>query len=385
MRKLLVLGSTGSVGVQALDIVRESGELELVGLAANRNWEALGEQAERFGVRRVALADPDAAARLSESWTDGEVLSGPEGLVRLTVESGADTVLNALLGSAGLGPTVAALGEGIDVALANKESLVVGGQLVMQLAEATGASVLPVDSEHSALFQLIRREAAGTVESISLTASGGPFRGRDLESLKDVSVEEALAHPTWDMGGKITVDCATLMNKGLELIEAHHLFGFPYERIAVVVHPESIVHGVIHLNDGASLAHLGYPDMRVPISYALHFPERVDVPLQTLDLVSLGRLTFEPPDPDAFPCLALAREAGMAGGSGPCELNAANEVAVHAFLQQRLSFLDIARVIEVTLEANEPQPVRRFEDLYEADADARAHASGVVERLAVEA
>jgi 1-deoxy-D-xylulose-5-phosphate reductoisomerase len=385
MRKLLVLGSTGSVGVQALEIVRESGELELAGLAANRSWEALGEQAERFGVRRVALADPDAAARLSESWTDGEVLSGPEGLVRLTVESGADTVLNALLGSAGLGPTVAALGEGIDLALANKESLVVGGQLVMQLAEATGASVLPVDSEHSALFQLIRREPAGTVESMSLTASGGPFRGREPESLKDVSVEEALAHPTWDMGGKITVDCATLMNKGLELIEAHHLFGFPYERIAVVVHPESIVHGVIHLNDGASFAHLGYPDMSVPISYALHFPERVDVPLQTLDLVSLGRLTFEAPDLDAFPCLALAREAGMADGSGPCVLNAANEVAVHAFLQQRLSFLDIARVIEVTLEANEPQPVRRFEDLYEADADARAYASAVVERLAVEA
>jgi 1-deoxy-D-xylulose-5-phosphate reductoisomerase len=383
MRKLLVLGSTGSVGVQALDIVRESGELELVGLAANRNWEALGEQAGRFDVRRVALADPDAAARLSESWTDGEVLSGPEGLVRLTVESGADTVLNALLGSAGLGPTVAALGEGIDLALANKESLVVGGQLVMQLAEATGANVLPVDSEHSALFQLIRREAAGTVESISLTASGGPFRGREPESLKDVTVEEALAHPTWDMGGKITVDSATLMNKGLELIEAHYLFGFPYERIAVVVHPESIVHSVIHLNDGASLAHLGYPDMRVPISYALHFPERVDVPLQPLDLVSLGRLTFEAPDLDAFPCLALAREAGMAGGSGPCVLNAANEVAVHAFLQQRLSFLDIARVIEVSLEANEPQPVRRFEDLYEADADARTHASGVVERLAV--
>jgi 1-deoxy-D-xylulose-5-phosphate reductoisomerase len=385
MRRLLVLGSTGSVGVQTLDIVRESSDLELAGLAANRSWQALGEQAESFGVRRVALADPDAAARLSEAWTGGEVLSGPEGLVRLTVESGADIVLNALLGSAGLGPTVAALGEGIDLALANKESLVVGGQLVMQLAEATGASVLPVDSEHSALFQLIRREPAGTVESISLTASGGPFRGREPESLKEVSVEEALAHPTWDMGGKITIDCATLMNKGLELIEAHHLFGLPYERIGVVVHPESIVHGVIHLNDGASLAHLGYPDMRVPISYALHFPERVDVPLQTLDLVSLGRLTFEAPVLEAFPCLALAREAGMAGGSGPCVLNAANEVAVHAFLQQRLSFLDIARVIEMTLEANEPQPVRRFEDLYEADADARAHASGVVERLAVEA
>jgi 1-deoxy-D-xylulose-5-phosphate reductoisomerase len=385
MRKLLILGSTGSVGIQALEVVGESEELELAGLAAQTSWQALGEQADRFGAQRVALSDANAAARLSESWTAGEVLTGPEGLVRLIVESGADTVLNALVGSAGLAPTVAALGEGIDLALANKESLVVGGELVMQLAEATGASVLPVDSEHSALFQLLRREAVGTVEGLSLTASGGPFRGRDPESLKDVSVEDALAHPTWDMGGKISIDSATLMNKGLELIEAHHLFSFPYERIAVVVHPESIVHGVIHLNDGASIAHLGYPDMRVPISYALHYPERVDVPLETLDLVSIGRLTFEAPDLEAFPCLALAREAATAGGSGPCALNAANEVAVHAFLQQRLSFLGIPRVIEDTLEASEPQPVHRFEDLYEADAEARAHASEAVQRLAVEA
>jgi 1-deoxy-D-xylulose-5-phosphate reductoisomerase len=385
MRKLLVLGSTGSVGIQALEVVRESDGLEVAGLAAQKSWQALGEQADRFGVQRVALSDADAAALLSESWADGEVLAGPEGLVRLIVESGADMVLNALVGSAGLAPTVAALGEGIDLALANKESLVVGGELVMQLAEATGASVLPVDSEHSALFQLIRREAAGTVEGLSLTASGGPFRGRDPESLKDVRPEDALAHPTWEMGGKITIDCATLMNKGLELIEAHHLFGFPYEHIAVVVHPESIVHGVVHLNDGASIAHLGYPDMRVPISYALHYPERVDVALESLDLVSLGRLTFEPPDLDAFPCLGLAREAASAGGTGPCVLNAANEVAVHAFLEQRLSFLDIPRVIEDTLEASEPRPVRRFEDLYEADAEGRAHASEAVERLAVEA
>jgi 1-deoxy-D-xylulose-5-phosphate reductoisomerase len=385
MRRLLVLGSTGSIGIQALEVVERSEELELAGLAAQKSWEALGEQARRFGVQRVALSDPNAAARLSESWTAGEVLAGPEGLVRLVVESEADIVLNGLVGSAGLAPTVAALGEGIDLALANKESLVVGGELVMQLAEATGASVLPVDSEHSALFQLLRREAPGTVEGLSLTASGGPFRGRDRESLNDVTLEDALVHPTWDMGGKITIDCATLMNKGLELIEAHHLFGFGYERIAVVVHPESIVHSVIHLNDGASIAHLGYPDMRVPISYALHYPERVDVPLQTLDLVGLGRLTFEAPDLEAFPCLALARAAAVAGGSGPCVLNAANEVAVHAFLEEKLSFLDIARVIEHTLEANEPQPVQRFEDLYEADASARAHAAETAERLAVSA
>jgi 1-deoxy-D-xylulose-5-phosphate reductoisomerase len=385
MRRLLVLGSTGSVGIQALEVLERSEELELAGLAAQKSWEALGEQARRFGVERVALSDPNAAARLSESWTAGEVLDGPEGLMRLVVESEADMVLNALVGSAGLGPTVATLGEGIDLALANKESLVVGGELVMQLAEATGASVLPVDSEHSALFQLVRREAAGTVERLTLTASGGPFRGRDPESLKDVTPEDALAHPTWDMGGKITIDSATLVNKGLELIEAHHLFGFPYEQIDVVVHPESIVHGVIHLNDGASLAHLGYPDMQVPISYALHYPERVDVPLETLDLAGLGRLTFESPDLEAFPCLAIAREAAAAGGSGPCVLNAANEVAVHAFLERKLPFLGIARVIDETLAACRPQPVRAFEDLYDADAEARAYAAYAVGRLAVEA
>jgi 1-deoxy-D-xylulose-5-phosphate reductoisomerase len=385
MRKVVLLGSTGSIGTQALDVARESGDLEVAGLAAQKNWRLLIEQAQRHGVRRLALADPDAAARAAEEWTAGEVLAGPEGLAQLIVESGADLVLNGLVGSAGLGPTVATLGEGIDLALANKESLVVGGELVMQLSEATGARVLPVDSEHSALFQLLRREEAGTVERLVLTASGGPFRGRDAGSLKDVTPEDALAHPTWDMGGKITIDSATLMNKGLELIEAHHLFGFPYDRIAVVVHPESTVHALVSLNDGASIAHLGYPDMRVPISYALHYPERVDVPLEELDLVAAGRLTFEAPDFETFRCLGLARDAAVAGGTGPCILNAANEVAVHAFLGERLAFLDIARVIEATLEGSDCQPVRRFEDLYEADAEARARASDVVEKLAVSA
>ena len=277
---------------------------------------------------------------------------------------------------------MAALAEGIDVALANKESLVVGGELVMQLAEATGAHLIPVDSEHSALFQLLRQERPGFVDTLVLTASGGPFRGRDAESLREVGPADALAHPTWDMGGKISVDSATLMNKGLELIEAHHLFGFPYHRISVVVHPESLVHALIHLNDGASLAHLGYPDMRIPISYALHFPERADVPVEPLDLAAVGRLTFEPPDLETFRCLALARDAGVAGGSAPCVLNAANEVAVHAFLSERLAFLDIASVIEGTLEATDPQPVRSFDDLYEADAVARRQVQASLKRQA---
>jgi 1-deoxy-D-xylulose-5-phosphate reductoisomerase len=377
-RRLLILGSTGSIGTQALDIVERSDDLELVGLSAERSWEALVEQARAQGVDRIALADPIAGARAAETWTDGEVLIGAEGLVRLVIESGAELVLNALVGSAGLGPTVATLGEGIDLALANKESLVVGGDLVTQLAEATGAQIIPVDSEHSALHQLIAGERAGTVDKLVLTASGGPFRGRTREQLEDVTVEEALAHPTWAMGGKITIDSATLINKGLELIEAHHLFGTSYDRIDVVVHPQSIVHSYVLLCDGAALAHLGHPDMRVPISYALHYPDRVDVPMRPLDLAEVGALTFEPVDTDAFPCLRLAREAASAGGTAPCVLNAANEVAVHAFLEGRLSFLGIPAVIETALERLPPGPVRAFESLYEADREARAVAAELI-------
>jgi 1-deoxy-D-xylulose-5-phosphate reductoisomerase len=379
-RRIVIVGSTGSIGTQALDVVERSDELEVVGVGAGSSWELLLSQAERFGVPMVALADGDAAARASERRTAGDVLAGPEGLVALVTDSGCDLVLNALTGAAGLGPTVAALGEGIDLALANKESLVVGGELVTALSEATGAQVIPVDSEHSALFQLVGSERPGSVDRLVLTASGGPFRGR--EDLDDVTPEEALAHPTWDMGGRITIDSATLMNKGLELIEAHHLFGVPYDRIDVVVHPQSIVHALVHLNDGASLAHLGYPDMRVPISYALHHPERADVPVETLDLASVGELTFEPPDPDTFACLRLAREAAEAGGTGPCVLNAADEVAVHAFLAGQIGFLDIARVIERSLEELPAQPVRHFEDLYAADGEARGVARRLVEGVA---
>jgi 1-deoxy-D-xylulose-5-phosphate reductoisomerase len=374
VRRVLIVGSTGSIGTQALDVIERSGDLEVVGLAAQSSWELLLEQAARCDVERVALADPDAAARAAEH-SGRTVLSGPEGLVELITEGDCDLVLNALVGSAGLGPTVAALGEGIDLALANKESLVVGGELVTALAEATGAQLIPVDSEHSALAQLIAGERPGTVDRLVLTASGGPFRGRT--DLDEVTRDEALAHPTWDMGGKISIDSATLMNKGLELIEAHHLFGVPYERIDVVVHPQSIIHAFVQLNDGASLAHLGYPDMRVPISYALHHPDRADVPVATLDLVELGALTFEAPDTQTFSCLRLAREAAAAGGTAPCVLNAANEVAVHAFLRGELAFSGIAGVIESTLAELPARPVRQFSDLYAADSEAREIARGV--------
>jgi len=383
VKRVVILGSTGSIGVQALDVAsRSSEELRVVALSAGNGWEQLVAQAEQYGVVRIALADPDAAARASEAWTDGEVLSGPDGLVRLISETGCDLVLNGIVGSAGLVPTVAALGEGIDLALANKESLVVGGELVTALAEATGASIIPVDSEHSALHQLLGAERPGTVDRLIITASGGPFRGRTSVELEDVTVDQALAHPTWEMGGKITIDSATLMNKALEVIEAHHLFGMPYEQIDVVVHPQSIIHGLIQLCDGATLAHLGYPDMRVPISYALHYPERVDVPVRPLDLIELGALTFEAADEETFACLRLGRAAARAGGTGPCTLNAANEVAVHAFLAGRLRFLDIAAVIEETLARLPAEQVHSFDSLADADAQARRVAALVAARTA---
>jgi 1-deoxy-D-xylulose-5-phosphate reductoisomerase len=385
-RRLAILGSTGSIGIQALDVVSRSPEqLRVVALSASSAWEPLIEQAREHGVRRIALADRDAAARAAEAWTGGEVLAGTDGIVQLVTDCECDMVLNGIVGSAGLVPSVAALGEGIDLALANKESLVVGGELVMQLAAATGAQIIPVDSEHSALFQLLASERPGTVDRLILTASGGPFRGMRSEQLEEVTVEQALAHPTWEMGGKITIDSATLMNKGLELIEAHHLFGIPYEQIDMVVHPQSIVHSLIQLCDGATLAHLGYPDMRVPISYALHYPERVDVPLAPLDLVALGELTFEPADEQTFACLRLAREAARVGGTAPCTLNAANEIAVHAFLAGRLGFLEIARVIEETLGGLPAEQVHSFEALGDADGRARRLAAELVAERAAAA
>jgi len=381
-KRLLILGSTGSIGTQALEVCAGSEEFELVGLSAERSWEALVQQARAHGVRRIAIADEHMASRAAEAWTDGEVLAGATGLVQLVVESGADLVLNGLVGSAGLGPTVATLGEGIDLALANKESLVVGGELVVALAEGTGARIVPVDSEHTALHQLIAGQPPGAVERLTITASGGPFRGRDVRELQDVSVNEALAHPTWTMGGKITIDSATLMNKGLELMEAHHLFGTPYERIDVVVHPQSLIHGLIQMADGAMLAHLGPPDMRIAISYALHGGESVPLGIAALDLETVGQLTFDAVDLGAFPCLRLAREAAQAGGTAPCVLNAANEVAVHAFLDGRLRFLAIPQVIERTLGELGSQPVRAFESLYDADRQARERAGEVVAKLA---
>jgi 1-deoxy-D-xylulose-5-phosphate reductoisomerase len=380
VKKIVILGSTGSIGEQALQVVSGSDELAVVGLAAGSRWERLLEQARDHGVPVVALADAGAAGSAEAAW-NGRVLAGDQGVRELIAASGADLVLNGIVGSAGLGPSIVALAEGIDLALANKESLVVGGELITALAEAKDARIIPVDSEHSALFQLVGAERPGHVERLVLTASGGPFRGRT--DFAGVTPEEALAHPTWEMGGRITIDSATLANKGFELIEAHHLFALPYERIEVLVHPQSIVHALVHLNDGCSLAHLGYPDMRTPISFALHHPERADVPVPALDLAAVGELGFERPDLDAFPCLRLAREAGEAGGTAPCVLNAADEVAVEAFLSGRLPFTGIAEVIERTLEALPAATPGHFEDLYAVDGQAREHARALVDRVGV--
>jgi 1-deoxy-D-xylulose-5-phosphate reductoisomerase len=380
MKKLVILGSTGSIGTQALEIVAASDELEVIALAAGSSWERVLAQASECGARSVAFSDLDSARAARGAW-DGQVLAGEEGIRELIVASGADLVLNGIVGAAGLGPTIVALGEGIDVALANKESLVIGGELTMALAEATGARLLPVDSEHSALFQLIGAEHfPGTVDRLVLTASGGPFRGRN--DLSGVSVEEALAHPTWSMGGRITIDSATLMNKGFEAIEAHHLFGVPFEAIEVVVHPQSIVHSLIDLNDGATLAHLGYPDMRVPISYALHYPERADVDVPRLDLATVGKLNFEAPDLDTFSCLRLALEAGRAGGTAPCVLNAADEVAVAAFLAGRIDFTSIATAIDRVLATMPATAPTHFEDLFAVDSEARRRTEEAVGGLA---
>jgi 1-deoxy-D-xylulose-5-phosphate reductoisomerase len=380
VKRVLILGSTGSIGTQALDVIERAPDaFEVVGLSAGRAHEALVAQAKEHTVRRIALSDRDAAARAGEAWTGGEVLAGPDGLISLVAETGADLVLNAIVGSAGLGPTIVALTEGIDVALANKESLVVGGELVTALAEATGARLIPIDSEHTAIHHLLTGEPPGVVEKLIITASGGPFRGRKVDELQGVTVEQALNHPTWSMGGKITIDSATLMNKGLEVMEAHHLFGTPYDRIDVVVHPQSIIHALVQLCDGSTKAHMGYPDMRVAIGYALHHPDRADLPIAPLDLIRLQRLDFEAPDLEAFPCLRLAREAALAGGTAPCALNAANEIAVHAFLTGRLTFTGIPAVIEGVLDQLGSHRVHDFEALYVTDSEARVLAGELIE------
>lgn len=379
MKRIAVLGSTGSIGTQALEIINSRDDLDAVGLSVGSSWREGVLQARGAGAEFLAVADLEAA-ELAAAEFEGVVLSGEPSSREIIGACEPDLVLNGIVGAAGLGPTIAALTAGIDVGLANKESLVIGGDLVMELAGATGAKLLPVDSEHSAIFQLLSGESRDALDRVVLTASGGPFRGR--KELGGITVSEALDHPTWAMGGRITIDSATLMNKGFEMIEAHHLFDLPYSQIDVVVHPQSIIHSLIDLRDGATLAHLGYPDMRVPIAFALGYPERLDLPVERLDLAKLGSLDFEEPDPETFRCLALAREAGLAGGISPCVLNAADEIAVAAFLEDRIEFTEIAQVIETTLEDVGSGPARDFRELFAVDEAARERSGELIEELA---
>jgi 1-deoxy-D-xylulose-5-phosphate reductoisomerase len=371
MRSVALLGSTGSIGRQAIQVCADDPDLHVCALAAGSDAAGVVREAERLGVRTIALADAAAAGAARTRFT-GRVLEGQAGVAQLAAESGADVVLNAVVGAAGLDATLAALDAGIDVALANKESLVAGGPLVREALARGGARLLPVDSEHSALHQLLAGEDAEAVEALIVTASGGPFRGCSAAELAEVTAEQALRHPTWTMGARITIDSATLMNKGLEIIEAHWLFGVPYERIEVVVHPQSIVHGLVRLRDGALLAHLGLPDMRIPIAYALAYPRRASLDAARLDLTQALSLTFEPADSETFRCLALARAAGVAGGLAPCALNAADEEAVAAFLSARCRFADIPALVERALEACSGEALSAREQVRAADQAARA-------------
>jgi 1-deoxy-D-xylulose-5-phosphate reductoisomerase len=372
MKRVIILGATGSIGVQALQVVAASTDLTVVGLSCDRNVKLLMEQAESLGVDELAIADEAAAATVPATlYPRVRVRSGAGGAARLVREVEADLVLNAIVGFAGLESTLSALEAGVPVALANKESLVCAGGLVNDVARRQGLHILPVDSEHSALFQLVAAAGPEVVDSLVITASGGPFRGRSRDELRGVTREQALAHPTWSMGEKITIDSATLVNKGLEVIEAHHLFRLPYDRIEVVVHPQSLVHALVRLVDGALLSHLGCPDMRVPIAFALHYPERVQVATAKLDLAAGLSLDFEAPDEVTFPAIRLAREAGARGDRATCALNAANEVAVRAFLDGRLPFLGIPEVIEAVVSRSGAGSFGTYEEVAAVDSDAR--------------
>ncbi|MEX0620209.1 MAG: 1-deoxy-D-xylulose-5-phosphate reductoisomerase [Solirubrobacterales bacterium] len=375
MKKIAILGSTGSIGLQAMEIAMSNEGLDVVGLSVESNWRKAVIQARESGAGTIAVSDP-AAALDARAEFEGTVLEGESAARDLIEASGPDIVLNGIVGAVGLGPTIATLNAGIDLALANKESLVIGGELVIELARATGSRILPVDSEHSAIFQLLDGESRDAVERIVLTASGGPFRGRT--DLASVTVAEALDHPTWKMGGRITIDSATLMNKGFEMIEAHHLFGVGYEMIDVVIHPQSIVHSLVNLVDGSTLAHLGYPDMRVPIAFALAWPERIPTPVRRLDLATVSSLDFEEADLKTFRCLDIARRAGIAGGISPCVMNAADEIAVQAFLDGRVGFPDIAALTERVLDDIGTGSPRDFRELFAIDEAARERTEELV-------
>ncbi|MGH2677712.1 MAG: 1-deoxy-D-xylulose-5-phosphate reductoisomerase [Actinomycetota bacterium] len=382
MRSLVILGSTGSIGTQALDVVRRSPDrFEVVGLAAAQSHELLVGQIREFLPPVVAVSDQDAADDLRAALgglRGVEVLAGPDAAERLARDSEADVVLNAMVGAIGLGPTLAALQSGKILALANKESLIIGGELVMDLVKGEPDRLVPVDSEHAGLAQCLRGERREDLRRVVITASGGPFRGWTVDELARASVKEALAHPTWRMGPKITIDSATLMNKGFEVIEAHYLFGLDYSQIDVVVHPESLIHALAGFRDGSTMAQLARPDMRLPIQLALAYPDRLPSGIEPLDLAAAGRLTFEPVDRTAFPALDLAYRAGAMGGTYPAVMNAANEVAVSAFLDGAVRLTDIPDVAARVVDEHHPASVVSVVSLERADGWARQRAAELI-------
>jgi 1-deoxy-D-xylulose-5-phosphate reductoisomerase len=383
-RRVSILGSTGSVGHSTVDLLlRNPDEFTVEAVTANRNAKLLAEQARQLNARFAAVADPAEYAALKEALSGSgiEAACGPESLIE-AAERPADWVMAGIVGAAGLKPTLAAIRRGRIVAFANKEVLVCAGSLVMQEVAAHGATLLPVDSEHNAIWQCFDFERVDDIEKITLTCSGGPFREYDVADMRDVTVKQAVKHPTWNMGAKISIDSATLMNKGLEIIEAHHLFRLPSEQIDVVIHPQSVIHGLVTYHDGSVLAHLGTPDMRTPIAYVLGWPGRTAAPMQRLDLATIGRLTFDHPDPRRFPALRLAREALVQGGGAPTVLNAANETAVHAFISGQIGFLDIAAVVEETLTALPVGQLGSLDDVHHIDNEARALAAELAARRA---
>jgi len=372
-RRITILGSTGSIGCSTIDLIKRDPEAYKVeALTANRNVDVLAEQARLLDAQFVAIGDPDRYEdlKLALSGSNAEAAAGPEAIVEAAAR-GADWVMAGIVGAAGLEPTLEAVRQGAVVALANKECLVCGGDLMLDEISRSGATLLPVDSEHNAIFQVFDFDRRDSVEKIILTASGGPFRTTSIEDMAKVTPAEAVAHPNWDMGAKISVDSATMMNKGLELIEAYYLFGLPEDKIDILVHPQSIIHSMVAYVDGSVLAQLGSPDMRTPISYALAWPQRMVAPSARLDLGKIATLTFEPPDSERFPALRLAREALKAGGAAPTILNASNEVAVAGFLDNNLGFLDIPRIVTETLEKMPVSAIRSVDDALSVDNEAR--------------
>jgi 1-deoxy-D-xylulose-5-phosphate reductoisomerase len=383
-RRVTILGSTGSIGHSTIDLLlRNPDDFVVEAVTANRNAKLLAEQARRLNARFAAVSDPAEYSTLKDALAGSgiEAASGAEALVE-AAERPADMVMAGIVGSAGLRPTLAAVRRGRIVAFANKEVLVCAGSLFMQEVEAHGATLLPVDSEHNAIWQCFDFDRVDGIEKITLTCSGGPFREKSVDEMRDATVKEAVAHPVWSMGAKISIDSATLMNKGLEVIEAHHLFRLPSEQIDVVIHPQSVIHGLVTYHDGSVLAHLGTPDMRTPIAYVLGWPGRTAAPMRRLDLATVGRLTFEPPDPERFPALRLARAALVEGGGTPTVLNAANETAVNAFINGRIGFLDIAATVEATLEALPVGQLGSLDDVHHIDRQARALAAELAARRA---